>query len=94
MSRPGRMDVWINFKNATKWQAEGIFKCFFPAASATASTASTELSDPLSQDNLPGARRKKASLIVPPLSESERDILAKRFADAIPEDEFSVRPFE
>ena len=29
LSRPGRMDVWINFTHATKWQAEGIFKCFF-----------------------------------------------------------------
>ncbi|KAK1226332.1 hypothetical protein PQX77_010696 [Marasmius sp. AFHP31] len=30
LSRPGRMDVWVNFGHATKWQAEGIFKCFFP----------------------------------------------------------------
>jgi len=29
LSRPGRMDVWINFTHATKWQAEGIFTCFF-----------------------------------------------------------------
>jgi chaperone BCS1 len=31
LSRPGRMDVWVNFTNATRWQAEGIFKCFFPS---------------------------------------------------------------
>ncbi|XP_006461709.1 hypothetical protein AGABI2DRAFT_70517, partial [Agaricus bisporus var. bisporus H97] len=31
LSRPGRMDVWINFTHATKWQAEGLFKCFFPS---------------------------------------------------------------
>ncbi|KAH9971839.1 P-loop containing nucleoside triphosphate hydrolase protein [Lactifluus volemus] len=24
-----RMDVWVNFTNASKWQAEGIFKSFF-----------------------------------------------------------------
>ena len=30
LRRPGRMDVWINFKHATQWQAEGIFKRFFP----------------------------------------------------------------
>lgn len=30
LSRPGRMDVWVNFGHATKYQAEGIFKCFFP----------------------------------------------------------------
>lgn len=31
LSRPGRMDVWIEFKNATKWQAEALFKNFFPS---------------------------------------------------------------
>jgi len=25
------MDVWVNFTNASRWQAEGIFKCFFPS---------------------------------------------------------------
>ncbi|CCO28993.1 putative mitochondrial chaperone BCS1-B AltName: Full=BCS1-like protein 2 [Rhizoctonia solani AG-1 IB] len=34
LSRPGRMDVWIEFKNATKWQCEQLFSNFFPAASA------------------------------------------------------------
>jgi chaperone BCS1 len=28
------MDVWIEFKNATKWQCEQLFNNFFPAASA------------------------------------------------------------
>jgi mitochondrial chaperone BCS1 len=32
LSRPGRMDVWIEFKNATKWQAEALFKNFFPSS--------------------------------------------------------------
>ncbi|KAB5595125.1 mitochondrial chaperone BCS1-A [Ceratobasidium theobromae] len=32
LSRPGRMDVWIEFKNATKWQCEQLFNNFFPAA--------------------------------------------------------------
>ncbi|KAF5334175.1 hypothetical protein D9758_014820 [Tetrapyrgos nigripes] len=30
LSRPGRMDVWIDFKNASKWQAEALFRNFFP----------------------------------------------------------------
>ena len=30
LSRPGRMDIWVNFTNATKGQAECIFKRFFP----------------------------------------------------------------
>jgi chaperone BCS1 len=32
LSRPGRMDVWIEFKNASKWQAEALFKNFFPSS--------------------------------------------------------------
>jgi chaperone BCS1 len=32
LSRPGRMDVWIEFKNASKWQAEALFRNFFPCA--------------------------------------------------------------
>lgn len=39
LSRPGRMDVWVNFGHATKWQAEGIFKCFFPHAAAPPAAA-------------------------------------------------------
>ncbi|KAI1794251.1 P-loop containing nucleoside triphosphate hydrolase protein [Ganoderma leucocontextum] len=31
LSRPGRMDVWIEFKNASKWQAEQLFRNFFPS---------------------------------------------------------------
>ncbi|KAF9241862.1 hypothetical protein BU15DRAFT_87086 [Melanogaster broomeanus] len=31
LSRPGRMDVWIEFKNASKWQAEALFRNFFPS---------------------------------------------------------------
>ena len=30
LSRPGRMDVWIEFKNASPWQAEALFRNFFP----------------------------------------------------------------
>jgi mitochondrial chaperone BCS1 len=90
LSRPGRMDVWINFKNATKWQAEGIFKCFFPAESKPFTPSPQSSIDVLSQENLPGSRQKKKTMIVPPLSEEELDRLAKRFAQAIPGDEFSV----
>ncbi|KDQ61810.1 hypothetical protein JAAARDRAFT_31284 [Jaapia argillacea MUCL 33604] len=56
LSRPGRMDVWVNFKHATKFQAEGIFKCFFPskkaaspvASSTASSTTTSALSSPMS----------------------------------------------
>ncbi|CCM01274.1 uncharacterized protein FIBRA_03323 [Fibroporia radiculosa] len=96
LSRPGRMDVWINFKHATKWQAEGIFKCFFPVKSATPAGSSSSASapstgaDPTSQEGLPVSKRKQATHAIPLLTEEEISTLAKRFADAIPEDELSV----
>ena len=101
LSRPGRMDVWVNFTYATKFQAEGIFKCFFPHKPTTSeseeaeSTESTESEsapqepkDP-SQQNLPLPKSKP---ITNQLMFSEEEIaeLAKRFADAIPENELSV----
>jgi mitochondrial chaperone BCS1 len=89
------MDVWINFTNATKWQAEGIFKCFFPsrpsASSSNEAPESNEASsDDTSQKNPPGSKRKASAHAVPILEESEIAQLAKRFADAIPEGEMSV----
>ncbi|KAI0765614.1 P-loop containing nucleoside triphosphate hydrolase protein [Trametes elegans] len=108
LSRPGRMDVWVNFKHATKWQAEGIFKCFFPArasnaaaATATSASASAPASGAPSASrhsadaatsaaNLAESKRKRAAHSIPLLSESEISELARRFADAIPENELSV----
>ncbi|KAG6828504.1 hypothetical protein H0H92_007780 [Tricholoma furcatifolium] len=92
LSRPGRMDVWVNFTHATKWQAEGIFKCFFPCKPAnTANTTTTpdKVAD-ASQKNLPLPKRKAPSHSIPLLSEDEISELAKRFAASIPEDELSV----
>jgi len=97
------MDVWINFKNATKWQAEGIFKCFFPSAPSPSVTAiaiatatATEAGDAKSgtdketEQSTPQSRRKQHLHGVPLLSAEELDGLAKKFAEAIPEDEMSV----
>jgi mitochondrial chaperone BCS1 len=91
------MDVWINFTNATKWQAEGIFKCFFPSrpsASSSSPPSSDEASSSAdaSEKNPSDSRRKASSAhAVPILEEAEIAQLAKRFADAIPEGEMSVR---
>jgi chaperone BCS1 len=87
------MDVWVNFTNATKWQAEGIFKCFFPSRPSEVSLPSSpdeaSTSD-ASQKNPPGSKRKASAHAVPVLEEAEIAQLAKRFADAIPEGEMSV----
>ena len=102
MSRPGRMDVWVNFTNATRWQAEGIFKCFFPSKAAKekkdkeaedklASEQSNDKSANITQKNIPGSKRKSFAYSVPLLEEDEINELAKRFAEQIPENEMSVR---
>jgi hypothetical protein len=91
------MDVWVNFTHATKWQAEGIFKCFFPHKPAAADKEKEkdgvdkedEKKD-ASQKNLPGSKRKAHAHAIPLLSEDEISELAKRFAEAIPENELSV----
>lgn len=97
LSRPGRMDVWVNFTHATKWQAEGIFKCFFPQKPAQEpgsddddglSTPTTEVVNPLETSATLKSRGFKHN--IPILTEQEMDELAKRFASSIPEDEFSV----
>ena len=95
------MDVWVNFKHASKWQAEGIFKCFFPARPSPSNAAATSSASSQSTSAKPGdetpsveglaeSKRNKAGRSVPLLSEEEISDLAKRFADAIPEDELSV----
>lgn len=87
LSRPGRMDVWINFKNATKWQAEEIFKNFFPCKRLEPPAPSTSEEGEAAEQK-PKPKRKPYS--VPILEEDELADLAKRFGDAIPEDEMSV----
>ncbi|KAH9949103.1 P-loop containing nucleoside triphosphate hydrolase protein [Amylocystis lapponica] len=147
LSRPGRMDVWVEFKHASKWQAELLFRNFFPSTdeddvviegelegvelpmppspSASSSVGSSSLfsmarsmspmpSSPslssfASGDITPPVRSRKDSLreqaYLPPPIEDEISAakhsakpldgitlaaLAKTFADAIPDEEFSV----
>jgi chaperone BCS1 len=88
LSRPGRMDVWVDFKHATSWQAENIFRCFFPVKLIVADAASTTA--PAASDGprlgVPG----KSKPAVAVLTEDELDELSKAFGAAIPADEFSV----
>lgn len=87
------MDVWINFTHATKWQAEGLFKCFFPCKPSVDAVEQSEASNAdASQRNLPLPKRKRTH-VIPLLSEEEIGELAKKFADQIPENELSVRYF-
>jgi mitochondrial chaperone BCS1 len=98
------MDVWVNFKNATRWQAEGIFKNFFPckptASASTPAETSPTADSPTTTPSTPTEDKseqetgipKRKTHLVPILEEAELGELAKRFADAVPEDELSVRP--
>ncbi|KAJ6573418.1 hypothetical protein DFH09DRAFT_1151815 [Mycena vulgaris] len=143
LSRPGRMDVWVEFKNASKWQAEALFRNFFPStdedelldeaelefpatpSSASASTSSLwsastvtssssgASSPPAKKGGAAGTKEvpalpqfgssNKAYLPPPvapeivaaqhsarPLDGKTLATLAQRFADSIPEGEFSV----
>lgn len=77
LSRPGRLDVWVGFTNATQWQAEGIFKCFFPIAKKVIPIPSI-IAEHNSQKNVPGIKRKMmGTAIFPPLEEEELSELAK-----------------
>jgi hypothetical protein len=80
----------VNFTHATKWQAAGIFKCFFPFKPSAVSPTTTDAPKDPSQQNLPLPKRKASTHAIPLLSEDEISQLAKRFAEAIPEDELSV----
>lgn len=89
------MDVWVNFTNASKWQAKGIFKCFFPYKPSETPTNEEGKNEGSvdGSENLPLPRRKEPSRAIPSLSEEELCELAERFSQAIPEDEFSVSEF-
>ncbi len=92
LRRPGRMDVWVNFTHATKWQAEWLFKLlFFPSRpSASSPNESPSLGAP--REILARAGRGAPAHAVPVLEEAEAIKLAQRFANAIPEGEMSVWP--
>lgn len=144
LSRPGRMDVWIEFKNASKWQAEALFRNFFPSAdkedeiiegdiegidfpstpapqspvpSSTSSTlwsrspsfssssvslASSPKAPPReciatregwdTKDPVPAVEEHIAACegTTKPFTAAQLSQLAKQFADAIPDEEFSV----
>ncbi|KAI0274144.1 BCS1 N terminal-domain-containing protein [Russula aff. rugulosa BPL654] len=93
LSRPGRMDVWVNFAHATKWQAEQLFKLFFipPRPSGPSSNESPPLGAP--RENFTRAGRGASAHAVPVLEDEDIVQLAQRFANAIPEGEMSVWPF-
>jgi chaperone BCS1 len=85
------MDVWVNFTNATKWQAEGVFKYFFSSPSSPSPSLSNGASSvDASQKNTSRFMPKALMHTMPMLEETEITRLAKCFANAIPEGELTV----
>ncbi|THV03119.1 P-loop containing nucleoside triphosphate hydrolase protein, partial [Dendrothele bispora CBS 962.96] len=74
--RDGRIDRSFEFTHARKWHAECIFKCFFLPCKTSSSASSS-----LSTNDKDASERSFPDEIA---------VLAKRFAEAIPENELSV----
>ncbi|QRW16724.1 mitochondrial chaperone BCS1 [Rhizoctonia solani] len=90
LSRPGRMDVWVDFKNASRWQAEEIFKNFFPSKPPVTRRRAHPRRRRRSREEASCKPSSRYTALVPLLDVEEISELAKRFAQHIPEDELSV----
>lgn len=73
--RPGRLDVHVEFRLASKLQAEQLFKCFYDPSTSTSSASTTCLSSEFAPPN-----GEKTSL----------DDLASQFAGVIPDRKLSM----
>lgn len=91
LSRPGRMDVWVNFTHATKRQAEWLFKLFFFPFRPSASSPNESPFFGAPRVDLSRGGRGASAHAAPVLEEAEIVQLAQHFANAIPEGEMSVR---
>ncbi|KZT69337.1 P-loop containing nucleoside triphosphate hydrolase protein [Daedalea quercina L-15889] len=95
--RPGRMDLHIEFKLATKEQARGLFEAFYSPPGAPDEALSekyTDDEDLLSMPTTPETAEKQQllsqSLRSATLPRAKSRVLAAQFAEAIPEREFSM----
>lgn len=68
------MDVWIEFKNATKWQCEQLFNNFFPAASV----------DSIPPGPPPTLEEEKRAAGIP-VDEHEADCKCSKKAERLPD---------
>lgn len=79
--RPGRLDVHVCFENAGKWQAEELFRCFFPANAEKVRGATSKAN---------GTKDLRSHTGNYSITQEELDVLARQFAGCIPEREFSM----
>lgn len=81
------MDVWVEFKNASKHQAEGLFRNFFPVE------PTPDADDPPiepSPETEPESESEGQDHDRNALDEKTLDCLTKMWMDAIPDEEFSI----
>jgi len=98
LCRPGRMDIHVEFKLASKYQARELYRCFyFPESESEDSAKPVNEKPPISSPEKDSPAPEPASfgghshrLRTRKLSPAEVDVLAAQFADAIPEREFSM----
>jgi mitochondrial chaperone BCS1 len=90
------MDVWIEFKNASKFQAEGLFRNFFPVEPPPPAKGEGEDEGEGEGEEPPIEPSPEMELLEgqdhdpKPLDEKSLDRLAKLFADSLPDEGFSV----
>jgi len=104
LSRPGRMDVHIEFGLASKWQAAQLFRSFYPAYNNKSepapvnTTSSSSETAPLLSKSGPVARVKLSNpsselspaARMPRMTREALNELAEQFAAAMPDGEFSM----
>ena len=97
LCRPGRMDIHVEFKLASKYQARELYRCFyFPDAEQEEDSVKPvdekvpfpdEKNSSSSELTFSGhSHRSRARKLLP----AEVDVLAAQFADVIPQREFSM----
>ena len=101
--RPGRMDIRVEFRLASQYQARELYKRFyFPDAPDEVTTdddasndsgyvtPTTDVSDPIGSDEPPMYNSATHSARAPKLSKKKIEQLAERFGARIPERELSM----
>ncbi|KAF9586319.1 hypothetical protein BGW38_006941 [Lunasporangiospora selenospora] len=93
--RPGRVDVRAKFGKATQSQAKELFTKFFPqsvSVSTAHSSAESSKSIDISADKREsdGIEKHVCTQYTPSITRQEAEELAARFAEQIPDQEFSI----
>lgn len=101
LCRAGRMDIHVEFKKATRWQAKELFRRFYPPAVSEEKKEDEVISvvsavSAVSERFKAGGNAKGGVLEKPSragqeqLTQEETDVLAERFSDVVPEGQFSM----